>query len=274
METYHTPGTVRLRLSLAAGWIRIATVDGGDTEVDVRALHDDEHTRRVASSIEKEARSTGSGEHEVRVIVPEAGRWLPGFGLEPEFGITVTAPHGCLVDAQTSSADVAGSGAFGALEATTASGDVTFGAIDGPASVHSASGDVSIVSVAGDCMIRTVSGDVRLDEAAGTTSLTAVSGCVLIREARGSVAVKTVSGDIGLTRIHRDEVKLRSVSGDIEVAVARGAKVWMDVTSMSGSTKSELDVSAEPEGEGGAELEIRASSVSGDIRVMHAAADG
>jgi hypothetical protein len=66
------------------------------------------------------------------------------------------------------------------------------------------------------------------------------------------------------------EVSLQSASGDIQVGVRRGTKVWLDARSRSGDATSELDVGDEPPAEGAPVLELRASSMSGDIHVGRA----
>jgi DUF4097 and DUF4098 domain-containing protein YvlB len=150
----------------------------------------------------------------------------------------------------------------------TASGDVRCDRVDARVSANSASGDIEIDAIGGACELRTVSGDVTVSEVGGVTHATSVSGDLTIVRARDSVRAKTVSGDIELHSVARGTVKLNSVSGDMEVGVTRGTAVWMDLTSMSGSTKSDLDISHGRKDEA-TELEIRASSVSGDIRVTH-----
>ena len=66
--------------------------------------------------------------------------------------------------------------------------------------------------------------------------------------------------------------RLNSVSGDLHVAARRGLALWIDAQSVSGSVTSDLDVGGdEGEAEGGAQVELRARSVSGDIRITRAA---
>jgi hypothetical protein len=48
--------------------------------------------------------------------------------------------------------------------------------------------------------------------------------------------------------------------------VVPGCSVWLDVSSLSGDTSSELELGEAPAAER-ADLELHASSVSGDIRV-------
>ena len=85
------------------------------------------------------------------------------------------------------------------LSVRTASGDVEVDAVGGPGVVHSTSGDVRVHSAATDIQVRTVSGDVRVGDAVrGVAEIVAVSGDVEIgvhAGTRASVNLNTVSGD-------------------------------------------------------------------------------
>jgi hypothetical protein len=82
MATHHTPGTVRLRVHLPAGWLAVTTTDGDDTNVDIEPLNDDEATLSLLGSIREELRSSGPGDHELSVMVPDHKPRLLWFGNE------------------------------------------------------------------------------------------------------------------------------------------------------------------------------------------------
>jgi hypothetical protein len=67
------------------------------------------------------------------------------------------------------------------------------------------------------------------------------------------------------------EVNLQSASGDIQVRVQKGTRVWIDARSRSGDASSDLEVGDAPLPEGGPSLELRANSMSGDIHIGRAA---
>ena len=67
---------------------------------------------------------------------------------------------------------------------------------------------------------------------------------------------------------------VRSVSGDVEIGVARGTRVYLDIGSTTGDTVSELDMSDGASGRGGADLELQVGTVSGDIRIVRSPAAG
>jgi hypothetical protein len=58
---------------------------------------------------------------------------------------------------------------------------------------------------------------------------------------------------------------MRSASGDLEVCIARGARAYVDAKSMSGDVSSELHI--EDAAPGGSSVDLKATSMSGDIRI-------
>ena len=87
----------------------------------------------------------------------------------------------------------------------------------------------------------------------------------------GSGQVASGSGDITI-RAAAGDLELRSVSGDIEVGVAEGTRVWFDLSSASGDASSDLEL-AEASHAGDVST-IRATSVSGDLRIRRATRHG
>jgi Putative adhesin len=91
----------------------------------------------------------------------------------------------------------------------------------------------------------------------------------------GGCQVKTASGDLRIGRLSGGRAQLETVTGDIEVAVARGALVAVDAATVSGSVRSEIDLDAEEPGPTGPDepprLELHARTVSGDLRIERAA---
>jgi DUF4097 and DUF4098 domain-containing protein YvlB len=120
--------------------------------------------------------------------------------------------------------------------------------------------------------VQTASGDVEVGVARGPVNVATASGDVEVGEAYDSVSANTVSGDQRHGAVMQGAVGAHSVSGDIEIGVRRGSKVWLDCNTVSGDTSSELEVKADvPDGDGPL-VEIRAKTVSGDIRITRAPA--
>ena len=96
---------------------------------------------------------------------------------------------------------------------------------------------------------------------------------VNVERADASITVQTASGDQRIGCASSGQVSLRSASGDIWIGIRRGSGVWVDASSMSGETTSELDVGGAATGEEeGALVELRAQTMSGDVYVARAAA--
>jgi DUF4097 and DUF4098 domain-containing protein YvlB len=263
MATHHTPGTARLRITLPAGTVEITTTETSDTVVNVEPLN--HAARDLIDSVKERARSRRETEHEVIVEIPDRAKRSRWFGVSPAFRVEVTAPTRSSVEVTAASADITCTGTCGDVDLRSASGDASFPDVEGDATTKTASGDVSFGRITGRARHQTVSGDVAIRHSSGSATVTTVSGDVRVEEASDSLAVKTVSSDIHVGAAG-SEVKLHTVSGDAEVGVRSGARVWMDLQSMSGETSSDLDVSGSRSG-GDADVEIRARSVSGDIRV-------
>jgi DUF4097 and DUF4098 domain-containing protein YvlB len=270
-RVHHTFATDRpptLEIRLASGDVVIETLDTTETEVELDAAND--AAAELIDEVRVEDRATTS-EHIVYVEVPERR----GFGLRflrtPEFRVRIRCPHGARVDLRSRSADLDARGRLGDLRVKTASGDTEAQEVEGSAEVASASGDVEIDSVGGRVDISTASGDVRVGHAGGRLRANLVSGDLAVGGASESVEATTVSGDQQLDSVERGTIALRSVSGDVSVAVRRGVTVWFDIRSVSGDTRSKLDpADGAPEG-GAPALELRVNTVSGDVRVLRTA---
>lgn len=262
MPTYDTPGHVSLKLRTAGGVVEIESGDGTQTDVELQALRDDEVTLEAIRDASVGVRPTGAG-HEVYVELPKRRGFL---GRGPRLAIRVRCPHGADVDCASSSGDLSATGSFGAVTMKTASGDV-FVDECGELQVASASGDVHARRIRGRAAVNTASGDVRIEEAGGPVSANAVSGDVHLGETGDSVVVTTVSGDQTLALVSGGDVRLQSVSGDVLVGVAPGLRVWIDAASVSGSTASDLAVSETEPAADGPSVEVRAKTVSGDVRI-------
>jgi hypothetical protein len=265
MSTHQTPVPPRLRLELTAGRIDITTWDDPVTEVSVEPMSNDPASIEAAASVREELRET-AGRQEV-IVEAQGKRSFLSLRREPELRFTIRAPHGTEVHAKTASAELTALGRLGGVDITTVSGDLTLGEVDGIATLKTVSGDVEIARVGGALRCSTVSGDLDIGPVGGEASLSTVSGDIRIAESGDSVGVKSVSGDLLLDAVSRGEVRVQSISGDITVGVVPGARLWMDVSTASGTTESELDSDL-----GGRDVDLRITgkSTSGDVRLFRA----
>ena len=154
----------------------------------------------------------------------------------------------------------------------TASGDVTLDEAAAAVHLRTVSGDARVEHGGGEVRCNSVSGDLTVGTAGGDVTFNTVSGDIHLGSAAASMFAKSVSGDVRVDSLARGEAAIQSVSGDITVGVVRGATLWMDVGTLSGDMRSELDP-VEGGGHEGREVDLRlkANSTSGDIRLMRAA---
>lgn len=270
-----TPGGVELRVRTAAGAVEVHAGASGRTEVEVEP-----HNRaaeEVMDRVRIDTRETSAG---VRVDVETPDRegfGSSGFGFllgrgDPQFLVRIRCPEGARLELESRSADLSARGRLGILGVRTASGDVEVETVAGDVEVGSASGDVDLGDVGGRLSVTTASGDFSVGHVGGPLNANLVSGDLDVRDAADTVDAKTVSGDLNIERASGRSVSLRSVSGDVSVALRRGASVWLDVRSLSGDTTSELEPEDGPAAEGPS-VELRINTVSGDIHISRAAGD-
>jgi DUF4097 and DUF4098 domain-containing protein YvlB len=233
--------TTAARIRVAAGSIHVNTTPARAIRVTVES-----------------AGGPGGGAEELAEVGYESGRLtvtIPGDQRllrrrSASFDVSVTLPQGATCEADTASADVECTGELAALTVHTASGDVHAGRVTGLAEISSASGDV------------------RLEEP-GAARVKTVSGTISIDPAGTDVDGQTVSGDVLIGGVAGGRVAVKTTSGDITVAVAKGTGVQLDLSTLSGDASSELDHGGEATGPADATVICR--SVSGDVTVRRAA---
>ena len=271
-ESFDTPGTLRLDLSVPAGEIDVQTQDGAETTVDLEPLRQNDPSVEAVRSARIQLRDRGAEGQELVVDV-RGSRGLGIFSRGADVRLSVRCPGGAHLRAQGGSADVSAAGRYGSAEVKTGSGDVEVAEVEGDATVKCGSGDVSLEHVEGELSVQSASGDVEVGRIGGRGAVRSASGDVLVRDAASGLTVQSASGDIRVEAISAGEVSLQSASGDVYVGVRRGCALWVDAKSMSGDTTSELEVGSAPAEAGeGPVVELRATTMSGDVHVARAPA--
>jgi DUF4097 and DUF4098 domain-containing protein YvlB len=269
-KSFEVQGPVELEIRLANGDIEVDATHDGSVEVELTA-HDDESQRLI-----DEARveiQEGHGRPKILVDLPKKNG---GFGFSLSFGrsgITcrVRCPQGSGLSARTKSADVQVHGTLGGLNIQTASGDVSCEDVEGGVNVKSASGDFQGRRL-GAVNVQSASGDISIESARGPLNVQTASGDVSVDAAYENVNSQSVSGDVSLEAVMQGVVQAHSVSGDVTIGVRRGSKVWLDCNTLSGDTSSELEMTGDAPAGDAPFVEIKAKTVSGDIRIIRAPA--
>ncbi len=267
-QTFEVQGPVELDVRLQNGDIEVDPTAEGRVEVELIA-HDEE-SQRLIDNARIELSPHG---HRPTVVVDVPQKKGFSFALFGRGGVEcrIRCPHDSGLSVRTKSADIQTRATIGGLNVSTASGDILVDRVSGGVNVKSASSDFSAREV-GPTNIQTASGDIDISVARGPVNVTSVSGDISIGEAYDNVNANSVSGDQDHGAVMTGVVAAHSVSGDVTIAVRRGSKAFLDCSTVSGDTTSELELTGEaPSGEGPL-VEIRAKTVSGDIRITRAPA--
>jgi DUF4097 and DUF4098 domain-containing protein YvlB len=260
-KTFETPSPLSVDVRNGAGTVLVEGAETAETEVEVEPL--DETAEELVDSVRVELRG-----RDLRIETPERRGF---FGRNPKLAVRVRCPEGSRLDVRTRSADVETRGRLESADVKSASGDVELDQVEREARVQTASGDVEI-ELAGSVAVNTASGDATVGHCLGELKANLVSGDLTVRTADGSVESHTVSGDQRLETVGAAPVAVNSVSGDVLVRVRRGATVWLDVRSISGDTESELELGDGPPADSDHVMELRITTVSGDVRIERATA--
>jgi hypothetical protein len=260
--TYPTPGALRLFVEIPAGTIEVSSSETSETVLTIEGERDpDDFKVRF---------EPGSGQ-EHRLHVEYRGRRLGLRGRE--LHVDVRVPLDCAIEASTGAADLEVRGRVRSIVFRTGSGDLRFDEVDGNVEVKAASGDVQGSEARGDVVSHGASGDLHVSGVGGRLVVRTASGDIGVDELDGGANLTTVSGDVRIRSLAVGEVAVRSVSGDVELGVAAGVRVFLDLNTTSGDASSDLEI-GQGSGDTDVDLTVRVASVSGDIRVRRAAARG
>lgn len=259
----------RLKVRNPAGDVHVETRDVAETTVELVPLNESEATRQAIEKANIGARGDEVFvELEGRSWSISIGNWGVG---SAKVSVRIVCPDRSDLECDTASADVRVIGTLGDARLRTASGDFEVDRVEGALEAKTASGDVRVEHVGGRANLHTVSGDVDVRAVMSGLAANSVSGDVVLGEILGDLTAGTVSGDLMVRAAGPGEVGLKAVSGDVVVAMRRGLRVRLDVSSVSGSVGSELDVSDAPARADGPEANLRIRTVSGDVRITRAA---
>ncbi|GAA2502203.1 DUF4097 family beta strand repeat-containing protein [Streptomyces longisporus] len=120
------------------------------------------------------------------------------------------------------------------------------------------SAELRSVGRLGDVVFEGAYRQIKIDEAA-SLRLTAVDGDVEVGRLGGPAEISTARGDIRITEAVRGTVTLSTQSGDISVGAAAGVSAVLDAGTGHGRISNAL------KNDGTAQLDIRATTSSGDI---------
>jgi DUF4097 and DUF4098 domain-containing protein YvlB len=258
MREFDCPEPITLNAKVAAGALYVIAEPRTTATVEVRPYEDTEGCRDAAERTLVQLRGDT-----LYIEAPDQS-WRRRHG---RVRVEVRLPEDSRLHVKVASADAQLTGRYGDSVVDAASGDVHVGHIAGWLRLHAASGDVRIDRVDGQVGLDTGSGDITLGYAGGDATVRTASGDITLAQADASVRAKTASGDLRLDSVRRGEVRLSTSSGDVEVGVAAGTSVWLDLSTAAGTTRSNLrQMDAEPPA-GKPDLSLHVSTASGDIEL-------
>lgn len=261
MPEFACSGPINVDLRLAAGTVELHA-EPRDTAIVEVAPYDNSDASRDAAA---QARVELSGDT-LTIAAPEGSGWL--LRRSGRLRVTGRIPAGSTARLRVASADLSGHGQWRDVKLTTASGNAYFEQVAGDLTVNTASGDVRAGTIGGRLTVKTASGDVSAQQVGGSVEVTSASGDVQLDEANAGVSTKTASGNLRIGATRQGTLRLTTVSGDVSIGVVAGTGVWLDLNTLSGKTRSDLNMG----GEGGDTapqhtLTLQVRTVSGDIEV-------
>lgn len=279
MHTFETPGPVDLQVELPLGQLTVVAEHTAVTTVDLRPVGGDSAAAKLIDSARVEQRGNA-----IAVLLPKGkgGLFRSTAGVEAR----IVVPTDSAARLETGSADIDTHGRLGSVAVQTGSGDVSLeqtgdvvirtGSGDvwldrstGSCSVKSGSADVSVGSVRGDADINSGSGDVEIESVGANLRVKTGSGDLVLHQAGDAVDAMAGSGDLVLKHIDHGRVKAKTGSGDIAIGVADGTAAYLDIMTVTGDVRSDLDASEAPSPDD-LTVDINIQSGTGDVVLQRA----
>lgn len=262
---FASPGPVNADIRIAGGTVNVDAGEHDAISVSVEPADNSNASREAA----QETRVSLDGKQLI-IHVPRGQGWA--VFRWPKLNVTLKMPAGSMLTVKSASADITCTGVYNDAVLRTASGDLFIDRVTKELSIDSASGDVRVGWVGGTLRAHSASGDISVQHAGNDSDLTCASGDIEVARADGGVRAKTASGDVKIGTAHKDEIRAHTASGDVSVGVAAGTGVWLDLSTVSGRTTSDLNMHSSPEPvAGAATLKVKIRTVSGDISLRRVA---
>lgn len=267
MSHFETPQPISVELELRLANVCVTAGERADTIVLVRprdsAAPDDaaaaEHTRVEYSH--------------GRLLVKRLRRpreWNP-FHVGGSIDVEIELPAGSNLSGSTVAGEFHCTGSLGRCELKSGVGNITLERVTGDAELATGTGDVRAGRVDGSAVIRNSNGDTYVREVRGDLRVLVANGHIDVDDSHGSVNARTANGWIRVGTSHRGPLVAKTAAGRIDVGIAGGAAVSLDLHTRHGRVHNDLDAT-EGHGSGdGGRAEVRATTGWGDITIRRAA---
>lgn len=222
--------TTNVLVTNQSGRVRISGSDKNEVSV----------TGTYEEGVEK-IEVNGSGDRvEIRVRVKESRR---GYAENADARLVITVPRGARVDVEAVSADIEVEDVNGRIDVEAISGDVRLRGRPREVDVRTISGNIGVKTWGERGRVRSVSGDIDVDGASGELDCETVSGEVrAVGEALSRVRMRSVSGELELeTDLTKGaDVDMESHSGDVRLRIPADTAGTFELSAFSGDVRSEL----------------------------------
>ena len=290
-RTFNVSGHTRLEINNVSGEVRITS--GASDKIHV---HADVHTRGGGQRESQKRLSAIAADPPVEQT-PDGVR-IGKSGVRPNntrFDYTIEVPPDTEVASNITSGNQSIRGLRGPIKTQSVSGAIAVQDIAGDAQLttlsgaisasdmgdavraSNASGSITITGVKDDVRASSQSGEIRVSKAMGRVEVQSSSGATQVDGATGDVRIRGVSGALRLygSPAPNSFWDLHTVSGPVEVGIAKGANFHLLAEAMNGDISTNFPIMIEEQGKhslraqigtGGARVEIH--TVSGGIRLL------
>jgi DUF4097 and DUF4098 domain-containing protein YvlB len=265
MYEYPCPEPIAVDAKIGAGSLTIVAEPRDTATVEVSPYDNTEGSRQAAL----DTRVDLAGDR-LSIESPDgSGGWL--FRRSGRVRVQVRVPLDGRLQVKSGSAVVTCTGRYASGSLTSGSGDVRVGEVTGDLSIKTGSGDQTVDQVGGRLACDFASGNVHVGHAGDTVTAHAASGNLDIQSAAGSVKAITASGHVRVGATRSGTVRVHSASGEVSVGVERGTRVWLDLLTAAGQTRTDLSMSESSRTGGDPALTIQVRTASGDIDIHRTA---
>ncbi|ALO35894.1 hypothetical protein CMT41_15050 [Colwellia sp. MT41] len=172
--------------------------------------------------------------------------------------IIVFMPKNIRMKSSSISSEIHVSNLHGGVEVNTVSGDILAKNLTQSVELNSISGNINSHNLAGKVSLAAVSGDIQDNNSTGRLEIRSVSGEVVINSQAKEVFFNNVSGNSELNLAEVIELRIRTVSGDIQATLTLVEKALLKASTVSGDLTFTFQKGVD------ADFSLK-SSVGGDI---------
>lgn len=260
-RSFDTPRPVSLRVDQVAGRLEVHATDSRSTQVRVSALDPTDATAaEYAASVTIDLDGDA-----VRIALPHGH---PMRRQHPQVLTRVELPAGSHVELRSAATTLTTDGPLGDVAVKSASGGVEVDRARN-VTVRAAAGDVEVGEADGRVSVKSASSRVSVGSARGL-EVKGAAGEVHAVRLTGDVVVQTAAGNVRIDALGAGKARIDGKLATIEVGVVAGIDVRLDLSTGIGVVDCELD-RLEHAPAGGGQLDLRASSATGRVRVYRSA---